>query len=642
MWLAFLCSWGAMIGILAGAGKDGANVNKVFHGTEFSNGYICGTDPAVKDYPYTAFPAPTFPYVQICVKDCNVTQSPDGNPSAWNPQTGGGWTTQSGININPLIPIIPYKSIAFLNSFCLPDITAKINVAGQELSLLDALQNNDAFSSSSAEASRVMADLMTAWVLILISGFVAFVLSFFWLGVLKYCAGPLVWSVLIFLIVGGALTAFGLIQSARDIQNSEINTYRAKPLLGLGIAAAGLTFIFTCLVIFLRKRIEIAIQVVIESADALRDMGWLQIFPAIPFLLLLGYMAFWITSVVFIFSVADKTTRSDWPDAVKNAVGSNQPDKNGVIGYRWFEFKEDYKKAMAYVFFHLLWSIQIVIYFVYMVTACAVAQWYFTPYGPDQKKIRGEPSQESPSVLPDNAVMAAVKRVLRFHLGTVFVAALIVAIIDFIRAVVKYIEEKSKPKEGPPNKLQECMFCSIQCCLYCIRCCCDKINKNALIWCAVYGSPFLPSACSSFALLWRNLGRVVAINGVSTFLLFVGRIMVAAATTGFAVIVMLKWDSLKVNLNSPVMPAVIIFLLAFGVVTLFMMVFETVIDTVFLCFLIDEEHNKAAGKMTCSAGFKKLIDDYSDKSERLAKNIKGEHKAAPANSNNNLSSPLVS
>lgn len=71
---------------------------------------------------------------------------------------------------------------------------------------------------------------------------------------------------------------------------------------------------------------------------------------------------------------------------------------------------------------------------------------------------------------------------MRYHLGTVAIASLIIAVIEFIRWTVRFIEAKTKGKDGQQNRLQKCVFCMIYCCLRCLECCMDKINKNALIW----------------------------------------------------------------------------------------------------------------------------------------------------------------
>jgi hypothetical protein len=47
------------------------------------------------------------------------------------------------------------------------------------------------------------------------------------------------------------------------------------------------------------------------------------------------------------------------------------------------------------------------------------------------------------------------------------------------------------------------------------------------VWTAVWGDSFGTAACSSFKLLWGNLGRTGAFSVVAMFLLFVGKVICA-------------------------------------------------------------------------------------------------------------------
>jgi len=134
---------------------------------------------------------------------------------------------------------------------------------------------------------------------------------------------------------------------------------------------------------------------------------------------------------------------------------------------------------------------------------------YFTPSDARGRRVRGKEQGQL-----NWPLWSSIKRTLRYHLGTVAVTSLIIAVIKFVRFVVHYIEKKCKG--NPPNKLQKAVFCMIHCCLWWLECCLDKVNKNALIWCAIYGDNFFSSACSSFALIWRNLARVAALHVVTT------------------------------------------------------------------------------------------------------------------------------
>jgi hypothetical protein len=209
------------------------------------------------------------------------------------------------------------------------------------------------------------------------------------------------------------------------------------------------------------------------------------------------------------------------------------------------------------------------------------------------------------------------------HIGTVALTSLIIAIIQFIRAVVHYIEQQTKGE--PPNTVQKLIFKCIHCCLWLLECCMDKINKNALIWTAIWGDGFCTSACSSFQLLWANVGRVAAINVVAHLIVSVSKWFVAFATASVGTLIILYVDPYKSEVSSPVMPGILIFLIGYFVGDMFFSVFNAVIDCVFLCFLVDDKFNKAtdkggqAVKMFASKNLRELVDKYAEESEEQGK-----------------------
>lgn len=56
----------------------------------------------------------------------------------------------------------------------------------------------------------------------------------------------------------------------------------------------------------------------------------------------------------------------------------------------------------------------------------------------------------------NSPILKSLKRVLRFHMGTIALGSLIIAIIQFIRAMVKYIEEVRTQRCATPL-LQSCV-----------------------------------------------------------------------------------------------------------------------------------------------------------------------------------------
>lgn len=146
----------------------------------------------------------------------------------------------------------------------------------------------------------------------------------------------------------------------------------------------------------------------------------------------------------------------------------------------------------------------------------------------------------------------------------------------------------------------------------------DKINKNAIIWMAIYGNNFCISTCSSFALVWRNLFRLAAVNTVTILLLTLGKVAVAMSCTAVSVVALAYAPPYNETIYSPVFPGLIVFILSYCVARSFFQVFESIIDATFFCFLVDAENNEK-GKMLAHKKLQKLVGKYSKESEEEAR-----------------------
>jgi len=148
----------------------------------------------------------------------------------------------------------------------------------------------------------------------------------------------------------------------------------------------------------------------------------------------------------------------------------------------------------------------------------------------------------------------------------------------------------------------------------------DKISRNAFVWTAIWGDAFADAACSSFALIWANLGRVAAISLVGEYIIFVGKLLVAFATTGIGGVAI--WKIYGKTASSLTLPMVVIFVIAYTVAALFMITVSTTIDAVFLCFLVDEKFNKSKGQMFASEELQAVVHAHSAHSEKIAEKEK--------------------
>ena len=118
-------------------------------------------------------------------------------------------------------------------------------------------------------------------------------------------------------------------------------------------------------------------------------------------------------------------------------------------------------------------------------TICgAASNWYFPPPADDGSKPRGD----GEGMLADAPLSASMWRTIRYHLGTVSFASLIIAVIEFIRAVILYFEEKAK---NTMNDTMRCIiFGCLSCFMKCVECFMNQINRNGLVFVRICVSAF--------------------------------------------------------------------------------------------------------------------------------------------------------
>lgn len=544
-------------------------------------GKICGKSTGVEDLPYAFWPDPSQFRFKACTKDCNEA------------------TFTNALNNNIRINGGPglYPSKLYMDKYCVPSLS-NISISG--------------FDDYSNKLQRSMGDLETAMPIIGASIGIAFVMSFFYIWLMKGCVGILVWCTIALIIAAGLILGYVLNDSSKD---EDLEDDEAKLREYLGYTVWALTAIFGLIILFARDRIRIAIQVIKSAGRSIGDMPMMVFFPLLPLCSIIGFFFAWLYAAIYIFSAGTKTSNST-PDGFSTKTFAAESDKF-VVGdtYEVIDYDDTIQNAFAPHFFLLLWCVQFGVYFTFTVIAGAVANWYFTPRGENGKKLRGNGENE----LSNRAVFSSCARTTRYHIGTILYASLIIAIIQFIRWCVRYLERTMNANGKEPNKLQKVLFRVVDCLLWCLECCLDKISRNALIWVAVYGDAFCPAVCSSFKLIWSNLMRVAVITFFSSIVTNLGKIMIPLMTMGVCGFILVEMDPYKTELQSPLLPLIVIGIISFAVAMLFLTVYDTAIDTVFVCFLIDEKQNKDSGKpMLADEGLRNIVQKYEAESKKLA------------------------
>ena len=178
------------------------------------------------------------------------------------------------------------------------------------------------------------------------------------------------------------------------------------------------------------------------------------------------------------------------------------------------------------------------------------------------------------------------KRTTIYHLGTIAFASLLVAIIEFTEWVLTYLEKKFTTEEKSP--LQKFVLCLVHCCLRCLKCVLDKINRTGIVITTVYGWPFCAASMTGIGLIFRNILRATALSMVSGYLEILGKISITAINTGLMVLI--TNYAVGDEISSLVVPGIVefFFLRSFFFVCFCFFFVSLVISPLFwgfLCFL---------------------------------------------------------
>jgi hypothetical protein len=197
---------------------------------------------------------------------------------------------------------------------------------------------------------------------------IATVLSFLYLYVIRIpgLLFSVIWgmiiSIMIFLFVGSWLL-WSLANSwADDGVHSSKEIICMRVFAYFGIIG---TFLYVCVILVLRSRIQLAIGVVKQASRAITTMPVIMVLPVLQ---TIGITCFLIVWGVYVFYLASSGTI-----VTKTGV------KAGIeYSYRTFEYTKNSKYAFLYLLFCWFWTSEFVIAFGQLVIALSFASWYFT------------------------------------------------------------------------------------------------------------------------------------------------------------------------------------------------------------------------------------------------------------------------
>ncbi|XP_071963172.1 choline transporter-like protein 4 [Antedon mediterranea] len=635
------------LGVIGGIGFKRGNVQTLIYQTDYLN-QVCGISEAVADKPYLFFfdylecleeaKPPTFDCPssgQVCVEKCptenyaiNVKYYDKLDDAA---PTGVDWddficeydidaedeVINRGSNIQVLLNTKKCANY-YTNSDPLLNRCFPIFLKSEEWEGNDTTPNNQNITEDARDNALEMFDfyqryerfnstvenLKETLPYMIVGITISMVASFIYIILIRWLAAIMVWSSIILVYALLVFATYFCWKERNCINNKEkdctsnsfaidgydeITSY-AKMEQTWYIAAIVLsviTGIMTLVMLILIKRIRIAIALIKEASRAVSSMLCSLLWPIIPFVMQLAFLTYWCFSVVFIASIANSPYQINTTDDNYTAGESCDPTKvyettecvlvaeDLVPNYvYWF---------LAYSLVGLFWILNFISALGETTLAGAFASYYWAFTKPDDIKS-----------LP---LLRSFWRCIRYHVGSLAFGSLVIAIIQLIRVGIEYVERNVSNAE---NVFTKFVFKCCKCCFWCLEKFMRFLNRNAYIEIAVYGKSFCTSAKNAFFLLMRNIARVAVLNGITSFMLFIGKMVITLGTAyGAALYFNNYWDKSLSNdeikfipeLNYFWAPILFMTLAAYIVADSFFGVYDMAIDTLFLCFLEDLERN---------------------------------------------------
>ncbi|RMB90084.1 hypothetical protein DUI87_33539 [Hirundo rustica rustica] len=501
-------------------------------------------------------------------------------------------------------------------------------------------------------AMKIFEDYTVSWYWIIIGLVIAMVASLIFIVLLRFLAGIMVWVMIVMVIL---VLGYGIFhcymeyaklkgEAGSDVSlvdlgfQTDLRVYLhlRQTWLAFMIILCVLELVIVLLLIFLRKRILIAIALIKEASRAVGHVMSSLLFPLCTFFLLCLCIAYWASTAVYPFLfiltlilILTLLPTSPFPRrlALENGRSlavprsflstSNEavykvfnesacpfsgqtcnpetfntsnvtklcPDAQCLFAFYGGETAY-HKYLIVLQFFNVFmffWLANFVIALGQVTLAGAFASYYWAFKKPDD--------------MPAFPLFSAFGRALRYHTGSLAFGSLVLAVVQVIRVTLEYLDHRLKAAE---NKFAKFLLSCLKCCFWCLEKFIKFLNRNAYIMIAIYGTNFCASARNAFFLLMRNIIRVAVLDKVTDFLFFLGKLLIVGSVGILAFFffthrIKLVQDTAP-SLNYYWVPILTVIVGSYLIAHGFFSVYGMCVDTLFLCFLEDLERNDGSAE----------------------------------------------
>jgi len=256
---------------------------------------------------------------------------------------------------------------------------------------------------------------------------------------------------------------------------------------------------------------------------------------------------------------------------------------------------------IAYYAVVSIWTIEIMTAMSQFVLAYAVQLWYFS----EDANEDGVKDFDKWCPLLDGYCIAT-----RYHLGTLAFGAFIVTVLVIIKWLVTLAAKQASEKTG--NPAAKCIGQICVCCVWIFEKCIRFLNKNAYLDCAVNSTSYCLAARNAFWTLMSNVGAVAVLNGACWIFELAGLGAITSSACALVWILITSMPTFNTPssdhfIQDPVMVVIVTAVIVLPIAYCFMIVFDTVADTILYCYATDM---KERGGKYAPASLQGLMEQY--------------------------------
>ncbi|XP_076976306.1 choline transporter-like protein 3 isoform X6 [Tamandua tetradactyla] len=367
--------------------------------------------------------------------------------------------------------------------------------------------------------------------------------------------------ILIALVILGLLFVCGVLWWLyHDYTNDlsiELDTEREnmKCLLGFAIIVTVITAVLLLLIFVLRKRIKFIVELFQVANKVISNSPFLLFQPLWTFAILIF---FWVLWVAVLLSLGTAGTAQ--------VISGGQVEYKPLWGIRYLWW---------YHLIGLIWTSEFILACQQMTIAGAVVTCYFN-------RNKNDP--------PDHPILSSLSTLFCYHQGTVVKGSFLITLVRIPRIILMYICNALKEKQR--NTWSRHLFRCCFCCFWCFEECLCHLNQTVYTTTAINGTDFCTSAKDAHKILSKNSSHFTSINCFGDFIIFLGKAFVVCFTA-FGGLMAFNYDR---ALQVWAIPLLLVAFFAYLVAHSFLSVFETVLDALCLCFVIDLETNDGSSE----------------------------------------------